>query len=190
MYKKQKGFVVLTSKIIGYFFILFLILFLSYGIWVIVGSGLIEQTQWQNATLSWALSLFIPILFGIGVVIYLGLVISSLFPSLLLTSDGIKYASILAKGEIKWAEVESIAHSKSPIFSNVSYLVINRRDSNIIRPKGLRVNYTHGIWFGVFKPILLLSGDTGVLDQISMMLSNNGNEIRPQVGLRAAIRRG
>lgn len=85
---------------------------------------------------------------GLLLIGYTGLILSSMYPDIRLTTHGIKHQFMTFRGIIRWQEITGITQTTR---------LARHTALTLSRPKGLHLQAIHGLIFGIPRPILLLS---------------------------------
>jgi hypothetical protein len=153
MFKNQKGFFPVISKVLG------LIIFVYPTFIVLVNT---IHDVYSNFTLSDTILRVIADMIVLIIPIWVSQFLLSLFPSIKITKQGIKYLSFpIRTNLIKWDEIDSIVRFQN----GYAAIVFNKKGFIILN--GLYYNKIYGMIIKAFDPVILLSSN--VLNQTELL---------------------
>lgn len=167
MYNYQKGLLPISLNFIGIFIPS---LFFIFGIKTLIPLYIKSiDTQPINEVLSITINLLVGLSIYLILPIFIGILLSGLFPALAVSKNGIRYMYFggVVRGEILWGEVISLRKLKD------DYLIIMLERKGIPLLNGLYFNSLYGRLFGVSQPIILLSPSLTNRENIVINIEKN-----------------
>jgi hypothetical protein len=168
MFKNQKGFFPVISKVLG------LIIF-AYPTFIVLVNTI--HDVYSNFTLSDTILRLIADMIVLVIPIWVSQFLLSLFPSIKITEQGVKYLSFpIRTNLIKWDEIDSIVRFRNGyaavVFNKKGFIILN----------GLYYNKIYGMIIKAFDPVIFLSSNilnqTELLEKLKeMRISGIGNKL-------------
>ncbi len=153
MYNYQKGLLPLISSFLG---ILIPSVFFAFGAKTLLPLYINSiNSQPTNEIIGTTLSLLIGLSLYLALPLFIGILLSGLFPAIRITKRGVGYSYFggLIKGEILWGEVIAL----DELTSGYSIIRIGRIGLSVFN--GLYMNSLYGRLVSVFDPIIFISPD-------------------------------
>ncbi len=125
------------------------------GVFVVaIQRGLLDVISWQSINfLELGIYIFLIVL-AIFSILFLLLALLSVFSRINITQEGLDYENLISKGTIHLEEISTITSSK--LIKPLRFVVIQRKGTTFFRPQGLLFQLIHGVWAGVYKPVIVL----------------------------------